>query len=91
MCIRDRSTFEPGGCRICANTGFLGRTAVYELLEIDDELREAIGAGASSAAIARMGRKRSYVPMFADGMEKVTAGRTSFDELRRVVSSSVLP
>jgi type IV pilus assembly protein PilB len=89
--LEAESTFEPGGCRICANTGFLGRTAVYELLEIDDELREAIGAGASSAAIARMGRKRSYVPMFADGMEKVTAGRTSFDELRRVVSSSVLP
>jgi type IV pilus assembly protein PilB len=78
--------FEPTGCAICANTGFVGRTAVYEFLEIDDDLREAIGAGASSAALARLGRERSYVPMFADGLEKVAAGTISFDELSRVVT-----
>jgi type IV pilus assembly protein PilB len=81
--------FESRGCNVCANTGHLGRTAVYEFLEIDDDLREAIGNGASSATLARMGRERAYVPMFADGLEKVASGLISFDELCRVVASSV--
>jgi len=81
--------FEPGGCNICAQSGHLGRTAVYEFLEIDDDLREAIGSGASSATLARMGRERSYVPMFADGLNKVAAGAIAFDELCRVVAGGV--
>jgi type IV pilus assembly protein PilB len=80
--------FESSGCPLCANTGHLGRTAVYEFLEIDDELREAIGNGASSAALARMGRERGYTPMFADGLEKVADGAISYDELCRVVAAS---
>jgi type IV pilus assembly protein PilB len=81
--------YESSGCTVCARTGYLGRTAVYEFLEIDDDLREAIGTGASSATLARMGRERAYVPMFADGLAKVSAGIISFDELCRVVSPGV--
>jgi type IV pilus assembly protein PilB len=81
--------YEPAGCTICARSGYLGRTAVYEFLEIDDDIREAIGAGASSAALARMARDRSYVPMFSDGLEKVAAGSISFEELSRVVAPGV--
>ncbi|MGB8264725.1 MAG: GspE/PulE family protein [Candidatus Velthaea sp.] len=82
----DRHWFEAVGCRVCANTGFLGRTAVYELLEVDDILREAIVAGSSSSALARLGTQSGYVPMFADGLHKVSSGLTSFDELTRVVA-----
>jgi len=79
--------FEPAGCRSCANTGFLGRTAVYELLEVDDQLREAIAGGVSSATLARLARQTGYAPMFRDGLDKVAAGLTSFDELNRVVAA----
>jgi len=81
--------FESSGCNICARSGHLGRTAVYEFLEIDDDLREAIGKGATSAAIARMGRERAYVSMFDDGLDKVAAGTISFEELCRVVTPGV--
>jgi type II secretory ATPase GspE/PulE/Tfp pilus assembly ATPase PilB-like protein len=74
------------GCRACAHGGYLGRTGVYELLEIDDALREAIAEGASSAHIARLGLAGSYRPMIDAGIAKVLAGETSFEELARVVA-----
>ncbi len=78
--------FAARGCAACEGIGYLGRTGVYELLDLDDEMRGAVAAGASSVELAQLGARRGYVPMFADGLAKVLAGITSFDELRRVVA-----
>ena len=77
-----------GSCPACAHTGYSGRLGVYELLAIDDPLRDAIGSGASSVAIAQLGANAGYRPMFYDGLEKVCNGATSFAELVRVVGPS---
>jgi type II secretory ATPase GspE/PulE/Tfp pilus assembly ATPase PilB-like protein len=74
------------GCRACGQIGYVGRTGVYELLVIDDALRDTIGAGGSSVAIASLASAAGYRPMFADGFTKVLAGETSFEELARVVA-----
>jgi type IV pilus assembly protein PilB len=77
------------GCSVCGETGYAGRIGVYELLVLDDHLRDAIGAGASSVALAKLAAATAaYRPMFVDGLAKVTAGVTSFDELVRVVAPS---
>ncbi len=78
--------FTAAGCRTCGQTGYVGRVGVYELLVIDDTLRDLIAAGGSSVAIAAAARCGAYRPMFADGLEKVRAGITSFAELERVVA-----
>jgi len=78
--------WTPSGCRVCSNTGFIGRIGVYELLAIDDVVRDAIAAGASSVQIGKLGRAQGYRPMALDGLEKVASGMTSFEELSRVVA-----
>src|ERR1035438_6966576 len=75
-----------GGCGACAHTGYSGRVGVYEMLVVDDALRDTIGAGGSSVAIAQLAAESGYRPMFADGFAKVLAGATSFEELVRVVA-----
>ena len=76
------------GCRACAVTGYLGRTGVYELLEIDDATRDALATGASSVQIAQLAARGGYRPMREDALAKVLAGVTSFEELTRVVAWS---
>jgi type II secretory ATPase GspE/PulE/Tfp pilus assembly ATPase PilB-like protein len=85
---RQQRWWNPAGCRACAQTGYCGRVGVYELLVVDDSLRDTIGAGGSSVAIAQQASGSGYRPMFADGFAKVLAGDTSFDELIRVVAWS---
>lgn len=74
-----------GTCGACSGTGYSGRLGVYELLAVDDALRDAIGSGASSVALAKIGAAAGYRPMFSDGLAKVATGQTSYAELLRVV------
>jgi len=80
------STSASAGCEKCAHSGYFGRTGIFELLEIDDEAREAIAAGASIVTVAAAGKRLGYEPLIVDGMSRVAAGDTSQDELRRVVA-----
>ena len=74
-----------GSCGACGQTGYSGRLGVYELLAVDDTLRDAIGEGASSVMLAQIGATAGYRPMFYDALDKVCVGSTSFAELVRVV------
>ncbi|HYW53816.1 MAG TPA: GspE/PulE family protein [Dongiaceae bacterium] len=80
--------YVAAGCRACAGSGYLGRTGVYELLELDDAARDALATGASSVQIAQLAARAGYRPMRHDALAKVLAGVTSFDELTRVVGWS---
>jgi type IV pilus assembly protein PilB len=76
------------GCAACGGSGYSGRTGVYELLVVDDGLRDIIAAGGSSVALAQRAAAGSYRPMLHDGIAKVRSGATSFAELTRVVTWS---
>jgi type II secretory ATPase GspE/PulE/Tfp pilus assembly ATPase PilB-like protein len=80
--------YVAGGCRACAGSGYIGRTGIYELVVVDDAIRDAIATGASSVQIAQLAQRGGYRPMLADAVDKVLSGLTSFAELRRVVSWS---
>ncbi len=86
--IETDAWYAARGCRACAGTGYLGRTGVYELMEVDEATRDAIASGASSVHVAQLATRAGYRPMREDALAKVLAGTTTFDELARVVGSS---
>ncbi|GAB7217593.1 hypothetical protein OS42_42060 [Dickeya oryzae] len=75
--------YHPGGCEKCNYSGYRGRTGIHELLLIDDTVRTAIHRGESELGIARMlGDGR--ITIRQDGMDKVLAGITTWEEVVRV-------
>jgi general secretion pathway protein E len=81
------ATFRRGrGCDGCAGSGYRGRTGIYELLVVSDELRARIVGGGSLDEIRMLGRAQGMVPLRIDGWNKVCAGLTTIEELLRVTS-----
>ncbi|MEO7040562.1 MAG: GspE/PulE family protein, partial [Candidatus Elarobacter sp.] len=79
------SWFIPTGCRACAGSGYLGRIGVYELMVVDDGVRDAIATGASSVQVAQLAARSGYQPMLEQGIAHVFDGVTSFAEVTRVL------
>ena len=78
--------YTAGGCPSCHHTGYKGRTAIYELVKFDDELRNLVHDGASEQAITQYVRQHSP-DIMAQGIKAVTDGRTTPEELLRVMQS----
>ncbi len=76
----------PVGCPKCFGTGYLGRLGLYEVLTVDDELREMIAVGASVGAMRTAARERGVESIHDDGVRKVLDGSTSYLELVRVTA-----
>lgn len=76
--------FEPAGCAACNQLGYRGRISIFELLMIDEKIEEAIAASPSELALQKMALAQGMVPMQADGLLKVLAGVSNFDEVERV-------
>jgi general secretion pathway protein E len=72
------------GCLACNRTGFQGRTGIYELLVVDDEIRALVHRSASEAEIRAAAVRNGMVSMREDGQRWVDAGLTSLDEVVRV-------
>lgn len=84
----ERDEFSYGsGCNSCANTGYLGRVASFEILTVSDEVRRLLLTGASAADIRTQAGKEGMVSMLHDSMLKVKAGLTTPDEALRCVFS----
>ncbi len=81
-------TFAPHGCEHCDATGFKGRTGIFELLRVTDELRNAIGRNDATPMLAELATQAGYEPMSLDGLRLVRSGETSASELRRVLGSA---
>jgi type II secretory ATPase GspE/PulE/Tfp pilus assembly ATPase PilB-like protein len=77
--------FAADGCPACEGTGYAGRTGIFEVLAIDDTIREAIAAGVSSATLTRIAEERGHQSLFDGAAAKLAAGQTSFSEVERVV------
>ena len=77
---------RPRGCAQCMRTGYKGRTGIFEMLEIDDELRELIKHKAASRAYREIFARRRIKSLRRVGFEKATAGITTLDEVRRVTT-----
>ncbi|HUT54149.1 MAG TPA: type II secretion system ATPase GspE [bacterium] len=82
--------FKPQGCPACLQTGFTGRSAVYEMLTIDDVIREMINRNADSNAIKKVARQRGMRSLREDAARKAMNGRTSLSEVVRVTQEDIL-
>ena len=76
-----------GGCNFCANTGYCGRTGVFEVLLLDEDIRRLLLKGASTAEIRAEALRKGMVTMRRDGMIKVREGITSPHEVMRNIYS----
>jgi len=73
------------GCDTCHGSGYKGRVGIYEILTLDDELRDCIGSGASVLEISRQARQRGLRSIVHHAVERVQAGATTPDEILRVL------
>jgi len=78
--------YGPGGCKACNNTGYRGRTGIYELVLVDDALRVMIHDGSSEQKLEAHARTRTP-SLRDDGLRRVLAGDTSLEEVLRVTSA----
>jgi general secretion pathway protein E len=78
---------EPVGCAQCQNTGYRGRVGIYELVPVDDAMRQAVVAGASHLQLRDMARSHGYRLLREDGLVKAWQGVTSVDEVLRVTAT----
>jgi type IV pilus assembly protein PilB len=77
--------YVPVGCKECDETGFRGRVGVYEMLVLDDVIRDAISGGSRDDQIRSLARSLGMKFMEQDAMAKVNAGATTLQEAMRVV------
>ena len=79
-----QSMFRADGCESCHGTGYRGRTAIIEVLEMKDSVRESIVRGAQATELRSAAREAGMSSMFQDGLTKVAAGMTTIEEVSRV-------
>lgn len=75
------------GCDVCRGTGYRGRTGIYELLVVDDDLRREVSRGAGSDVLRPLALAHGMRSLRADGWRQVRAGRTTPDEVLRVTAA----
>ena len=71
------------GCQICNNTGYKGRTGLYEVMEIDDDIRELVLVGASAVELKKKAIEHGMITLRRSGLIKVMEGATTLEEVAR--------
>jgi type IV pilus assembly protein PilB len=71
------------GCDKCSGSGYKGRVGLYEVLEINDELRELILVGASALELKKKAMENGMITLRRSGLIKVSEGLTTLEEIMR--------
>src|SRR6516165_3098758 len=71
------------GCGVCNNTGYKGRAGLYEVMEVDDEIRELVLVGASAVELKKKAIERGMITLRRSGLIKVADGVTTLEEVAR--------
>ncbi len=79
--------WEPTGCEKCRNTGYSGRVGIYEMLAVDDTLRDVIARNPNVSEFRRLCLERGMSSLRSDGINKATSGLTSIQEVLRVTAA----
>ncbi|HJQ27913.1 MAG TPA: ATPase, T2SS/T4P/T4SS family [Rubrobacter sp.] len=77
----EREFHEAVGCERCGGTGYRGRTGIYEMMIVDEEIRRLILHGASADAIGLAAQKAGSIPLREDGLMKAALGITTVEEI----------
>lgn len=79
--ITNKQTYETVGCKKCNQSGYLDRIGIFEVLNIEDEIKDLISRDASSMEIRKKALELGYKPLLIDGINKVIDGITTLDEI----------
>ena len=77
------------GCRVCRGTGYKGRTGIFEVMRMTEELREALTQGASVDSVRKLARSQGLTTLRDNAREKVLEGSTTPEEMIRVTAVSI--
>lgn len=77
------------GCAACSQTGYRGRTGIFELMVLDDEIRRLIGSKADSTAIKQAAVAKGMVTLKQEGAERVIQGQTTLEEVMRITQQEI--
>lgn len=81
-----RDFYYGKGCVECNDSGYFSRMGLYEVLEVNDFIREAIMRRADAGEIKKIAVKNGMIPLLEDGFNKALAGHTTIEEILRVVN-----
>ena len=79
--------YNPNGCRRCLRTGYHGRRAIFELLQVEDTMRDLILKSPTITGIREIAEQGLFTSLQSFGYQLVTQGITSFDEVERISGS----
>ena len=81
--VKSAQAWKAGGCDYCNNTGYKGRVALYEVLPVDDDIREQILLRAQSREIKKKATEKGMITLRRSGLIKIKSGVTSIEEVLR--------
>jgi len=81
---RNLVLYRGRGCDYCKGTGFRGRTGIFELMTVDDEVREMVISGASTVSLRKKAQEKGMELLSQDGLAKAVLGMTTIEEVARV-------
>jgi type IV pilus assembly protein PilB len=87
--VIDKKFYRGRGCATCNNTGFKGRTGLFEWMPINDQIRDRINRGASTEKIRDIAMQTGMIPLRESGLEKVFGGITTIEEVVRETTADV--
>ncbi|NMC36608.1 Flp pilus assembly complex ATPase component TadA [Candidatus Beckwithbacteria bacterium] len=83
--ISKQKFYAGKGCEECGQTGYKGRIGIYELFEVNEEIRQLTIKGASGDELKAQAQKDGMKTMMEDGIDKVASGQTTLEEVLRAV------
>lgn len=85
--LRGRDVAVGRGCDACRGTGYQGRLGIFELVVLNDPMRDAIARGATRAELHALARASGWHPLAEDAWDKASRGDTTIDEVQRVLAA----
>lgn len=85
--LKDIKLYRGTGCKVCNHTGYLGRIAVFEVMEVDDDIRALISAKSSASSIEKKAEENGMTMMYYNGYIHLFNGLTTLDEIEDLANA----
>ena len=85
--VKKKSFYRKKGCNLCMHTGYRGRTAIFEIMIVDDAIKRLVLKTSDANQINELALKQGMITLQKDGIDKVLSGITTTEEVLRVTRS----
>ena len=87
--VRIKELYQGKGCNLCLNTGYRGRTGIYEMLLMDQDIRSLVLNRTDSNTIKKKAQEKGMITLREDGARKILDGITTIEEVLRVTQEDI--